>query len=88
VTRESEDIFARVENDLFRWPTAPERLARAGFEVKFTSGNRPRRVTIMPPNRALYGRDDDSILVEQWLRARGFIVEVGNAVQDETLVGA
>ena len=54
MTRESEDIFTLAENELFRWPAAPERLTRAWFEVKFTSGNSPRRVTIMPPNRAQY----------------------------------
>ena len=88
ITRESEDIFTLAENEPFQWPAAPERLTRAWFEVKFTSGNSPRRVTIMPPNRAQYGRDDDNILVEKWLMARGFIVGVGNAVQNEALVGA
>jgi hypothetical protein len=78
ITRESEDVFALAEQGAFRWPS-PDRITRAGFEVKFTSGNKPRRVTIMPPNRALYGRDDDSLLIEEWLRARGFIVEVPTA---------
>ena len=33
-----------------------------------------RKVTIRTPNIAIYDRDSDSDLVEQWLRNQGFII--------------
>ena len=75
VTRKSDDIFALLENGRVEWPKAPGAITRATFEVKFTEARKARRVTILPSNKALYGRDDDSLLVERWLAARKFIVE-------------
>ena len=47
----------------------------AAFSVKFEDGKSPRSVKIRPPNVATFTRDDDSLLVEKWLSARGFIIE-------------
>ena len=72
ITRKSEDIFALVKAGYFKWPE-PETLTRAVFEVAFAESKKTRRVTIAGANRAMYGRDDDSVIVEQWLKARGFV---------------
>ena len=34
---------------------------------------RPRSVAIRPPNAAVYTRDEDAALVEEWLKKRGFL---------------
>lgn len=46
----------------------------ATFSIFFAGAKRSRTVRIVPPNKAIFERDDDSILVEKWLKARGFIL--------------
>jgi len=74
VLRRADDIFELVENEEVRWPGRIEEITRATFEIKFWKTRRPRRLTIVPCNKALYGRDEDSRLLEQWLEARQFLV--------------
>jgi len=54
----------------------------ARFAVKLAGETNPRPVLIRPPNIAEYGRGDESAVIEQWLRARGFVV-VGSVSDDE-----
>lgn len=78
--RKSDDIFALVEAEHIRWPKDVAQITRATFEIKFSGSNKCRKVSVIPSNRAQYGRDDDSSIVEQWLKARGFI---GEAIPDD-----
>lgn len=67
-----------------------EIIARAKFKVKFTGEDKPRTVTITPPNKLQLCRDADSALVEMWLRKRGFVryEEIRNGKESkEFLVG-
>jgi hypothetical protein len=73
VTRRAADIFTLVEHEQVEWPKHVESITRATFQVKFRDAKRPRQVTIVPCNRALYGRDDDGARVEAWLAARNFV---------------
>ncbi len=69
------------------------RLSMAKFEVKFSESRKTRTVTIRPSNQAMYSRDDDSLLVEQWMTRRGFILsnqqeeEMGDAEPEAIVVG-
>lgn len=72
VTRASDDIYALIEKEKLNWPRE-ECIKRATFEIKFSGPQKPRRVTVIPSNKAQYGNDDDSVLVELWLKARKFI---------------
>lgn len=83
VTRKAEDIYALAERGLFQWPKAGW-VTRATFEVRFTGARKGRRVKIVGANKAQYGRDGDSEIVEHWLQARGFIIR--REVQDARLV--
>jgi len=70
--RRANDIFATtyfLENDGFP-PDVP--LDRAVFKVTFSHANRVRKVTLKPPRTAIYTRDADGDLIEEWLRVRGF----------------
>ena len=66
------DVFAAMRDRGNRPIPAFPGLVRAVFHVKFRSAPRPRSVSIKPPNVALYDRDQDAGLVEEWLRRRGF----------------
>ncbi len=50
-------------------------IIKASFRVRFADSETPRTVTIKPPNVAQYTRDGDSIIIEKWLKLRGFIVD-------------
>jgi hypothetical protein len=59
------------------------RLVSATFKVKFDGSDKERAVTIRPPGIARYERNEDSELVERWLRERGFIRTNQGADDDE-----
>ena len=74
--RKAEDIFA-VLNSRGRVIPPQPRIVKASFQVKFTDSRTPRIVTIRPSNIAQYVRDDDSVIIEDWLNRRGFIGQEG-----------
>ncbi len=49
-------------------------IRKAVFEVKLTGERRARTVTIKAGNRSGYGRGDEAMMIERWLRARGFVI--------------
>jgi hypothetical protein len=49
------------------------RLTEAKFRMLFSDSRRARMVTIKPPNVAVFSRDGDAAIVEQFLTANGFI---------------
>ena len=57
-------------------------LQHACFAVKLAGETNPRPLVIEPPNVAEYGRGEESAVIEQWLRARGFVL-TGSAMDDE-----
>jgi hypothetical protein len=75
VVQEAPDIFTLVERQELAWPERLETITRATFTVKFRRCKRPRKLTIMPSNKALYGRDGDSGILEHWMGRREFIVK-------------
>ena len=80
--RKADDVFELIERGDLRWPRSVEEITRATFRVKFRGAKRPRRLSIVPCNKALYGRDSDSGILERWLKARGFILDCS---EDESL---
>ncbi|HNQ22462.1 MAG TPA: hypothetical protein PKK06_05150 [Phycisphaerae bacterium] len=71
--RKADDIFAAYRDRGRAFPAQPP-IIKACFRVTFSDSETPRTVTIKPPNVAQYTRDADSVIVEEWLRARGFVV--------------
>ena len=84
----NEIEIRKTKGDLFlcfekrKNPKIPENIFRAVFSVKFKHSKRPRSVTVQSGNKTSYDRDDDSSIVENWLKRRGFIQ--GQNVEDET----
>ena len=73
VIQQAEDLFALIEHGELCWPRDVTEITRATFTVKFWHQSRARRVTIVPCNRALYSRDEDSPILERWMTARQLI---------------
>jgi len=82
--RKADDVFGayRARNKQF---PAKAPITKACFRVTFSDSETPRTVTIKPPNVAQYTRDADSVIVETWLKARGFIVTKGQAPREATV---
>jgi len=84
-TCEAPDLFSKIEGGAVRLP-APELLVRATFLVRFKDSKKRRTVTIAGSNRLKVVRDSDTVLVERWLAARGFVLEsVSNEIENGTL---
>jgi len=71
-TIDSKDYFSSKSWDGEISSAKP--LVSATFAIHFENTKRARTVRIVPPNKAIYERDDDSVLVENLLKARGFIM--------------
>jgi len=82
----AKDLFAVFAKRDFHF-LEYHHLTKAVFGVKFASAKSPRSVTIKPSNMAKYDRDGDSVVIEEWLTKRGFILveseddETGEAVE-------
>jgi hypothetical protein len=75
VSQQADDIFALIEGAHMQWPEKVDEITKATFTVRLWRQKRPRRVTIVPCNRALYSRDEESSLLERWMEARRLIRE-------------
>jgi hypothetical protein len=70
--RRASDLYAAMRQR--HWDFPPDvPLVRATFLIEFYGSGGRRTVTLEPPNAAHYSRDEDSMLIDQWLLARGFI---------------
>jgi hypothetical protein len=87
ITHRSDDYFALLHSRNKPFPVGG-RIIKGTFQIKFSDARTPRSVVIKPSNIAQFTRDDDSVLVEQWLEARGFIIngEVESSEQPEAVL--
>jgi len=82
--RKADDVFGAYAARKREFPAKPP-ITKACFRVVFSDSDTPRTVTIKPPNVAQYTRDSDSVIVEKWLKARGFIVAKGKEQNEPTV---
>lgn len=82
--RKAADIFAAYKNRGRKFPVKAA-IIEACFRVAFPDSDRLRTVTIKPSNVAQYTRHADSVIVERWLKSRGFIVKKGKAKDEPTV---
>lgn len=89
-THRAEDLFkalALIQRDMEK----QAHISRAIFKIKLTGEKRPRTVTIRTGNKSGYNRGEEATMIEDWLRARGFVLTeetVENAEADSALAGA
>jgi hypothetical protein len=80
--QKADDVFRVLE--LTKRVIEPgAELLHARFAVKLAGEANARPLVIQPPNIAEYGRGEEAAIIEDWLRARGFIL-VGVVADDET----
>ncbi len=72
VFHKAKDVFLSLQKQKKSMPPASA-LTMAIFSMKLTGIEKPRTLTIQPPNRVTYQRDDESIVVDEFLDKRGFI---------------
>jgi hypothetical protein len=81
------DVFVYLAEAMIDLPRGF--LSRAVLQFKFKESKTPRSVTVRPPNRTGYTRDTDRLLVEKWLKEKGFILtpDIEPDEQAEAAVG-
>jgi hypothetical protein len=85
--RKADDLFEAIEaatpggslpNDLL--------IFKAKFAIKFTHSRNPRIVTVYAPAKTDCRHESDRPLVEDWLRRRGFVLDLATVAQPGTSV--
>ena len=87
-THHADDLFSAVEEEKVLLPE-PECLVRASFLVRFSDAKKRRTIKILGSNKLSVVRDGDTVLMEKWLDARGFIIKrtAEEPEPDEILAG-
>jgi len=80
------DVFRAYKAHCQEFPSQFQ-ICKAGFCITFSDSARPRTVTITTPNEAQYMRDEDSVIVEEWLKHRGFIDKTGKSQPENAYEG-
>jgi hypothetical protein len=83
--RRAHDLFAAWKDS--KYTLERDRvIAHVKFEVKFAGTRKTRKVTLRPPNRATFGRDPDSAVIEKWLTKNKFTTaRIADTTQKEAL---
>ncbi len=71
-TIEADDVYAAMNAGEVIMPHNA-RLSAGGFSIRFSDSRVPRKVFLRPSNMICYQRDSDCVMVEPWLRLRGFM---------------
>lgn len=76
-----DDVFAYLAESRTRVPKGF--WNKAVLRIVFSDTLKPRTVTIWPPSRTSYTRDDDRLPVEELLRTNGFVLGSREAEDEE-----
>jgi hypothetical protein len=71
---QAPDLFTMVEHERLVLPE-PNCMVRASFLVRFSDSKKQRTIKILGSNKLSVVRDGDTVLMEKWLDARGFIIK-------------
>ena len=69
--------LALIQRDIEQEP----QIRKAVFKIKLDGEKKPRTVTIKAGNKSGYNRGEEAMMIEDWLRARGFVL-TEEAAQD------
>ena len=77
VIRKAEDVFEAIEAKTPGVGLPPDiQITKAKFAIKFMNSRRPRIVTVSVPGTTDCRHESDRPLVDDWLRLRGFILDL------------
>jgi hypothetical protein len=85
----AENLFHALEL-IQRSIETEAQIRKAVFKVKLDGEKKPRTVTIKAGNKSGYNRGEEAMIIEEWLRARGFVLTEEGAVDaqaDAALAG-
>lgn len=71
--RKSTNLLGRLIRNNAREESKKAKIASAKFRVWFEGNGSPRTVRIQAGNQASFGRDDDSLIIEDWINDQGLI---------------
>jgi hypothetical protein len=71
--RKSPNLLGRLIGNNAREVTKKAKISSAKFRVRFEGNDSPRVVRIQSGNQATFGRDDDSLVIEDWINDQGLI---------------
>ena len=54
--------------------TKKANIIYAKFSIRFAGNNTPRKIGIRSGNQATFGRDEDSLIIEDWINDQEFVV--------------
>jgi hypothetical protein len=80
--RKARNVFAALRGRNGKLPVRPK-VIRATFDVHFRGSKYPRPLMLKPPNVAQYARDEDGVIIDRWLAARGFIPNARSEAHEE-----
>jgi hypothetical protein len=89
-THRAEDLFKALVI-LNRVIEKESHIRKAVFKIKLEGEKKPRTVTIKAGNKSGYNRGEEATMIEDWLRARGFVLTqetAQDAQVDSTLASA
>jgi hypothetical protein len=85
----AESLFHALEL-IHRTVEMEAQIRKAVFKVKLDGEKKPRTVTIKAGNKSGYNRGEEAMMIEEWLRARGFVLTeegAADAQADAALAG-
>jgi hypothetical protein len=76
-----DDVFCYLDESKMDLPKGF--WSKAVFWIEFSDAKTPRAVTIRPPSRTNFARDDDRSLVERFLAQNGFVLNAKEEASEE-----
>lgn len=71
--RKSGNLLATLIRKNGQEATKRAKIVAANFNVRFEGSKNPRKVRIQAGNQARFGRDDDSLIIEEWINDQGLV---------------
>ena len=73
---DGDDLFTSVGTDGHLLPGGTDTILYAKFKYRLKDSDKWHSLTVHTGKNLRYERDGDSVVVEQWLRKRGFVADV------------
>ncbi|MET3590403.1 hypothetical protein ABID23_001511 [Bartonella silvatica] len=72
--RKSENLLGTLIRKNGLESTSKANIIYAKFSVRFKGSNTPRKIGIRSGNQATFGRDEDSLMIEDWINDQQLII--------------
>lgn len=83
--RKSGNLLATLIRKNSQEATKRAKIVSANFNVRFNGSKTPRKVRIQSGNQARFGRDDDSLIIEEWINDQGLVEKSPNKPRQQNV---